>query len=187
MVTYKFGEKLRQVRERKGITLKAVARAIGASESLISQIERNKVSPSIDTLMSIAETLEIDLEYLFRQYKQDKEVFLCRKEEGNSLVLEDISYYQLSPAPSEGDASPFEILLLEIQPGGSRGDTEYGHQGKEFGFLIRGKGRLVYGTKTYDLGEGDSITFSSSIPHSLINTGEDTLQAVWVITPPKIF
>ena len=187
MVVYKFGEKLRQVRERKGITLKTVARSIGASESLISQIERNKVSPSIDTLISIAETLEIDLEYLFKQYKKNKDVFICRKNEGNSLRLGDISYNQLSPAPSEGETPPFEILLLEIKPGGEKGDLDYGHQGKEFGFLIQGEGRLTYGTETYELSEGDSITFSASIPHTLHNNSRKTFRAVWVITPPKIF
>ena len=57
---YKFGEKLRIVRERKGMTLKEVARQAGVSESLISQIERNRVSPSIDTLLQIADVLEID-------------------------------------------------------------------------------------------------------------------------------
>ena len=62
---YKFGHKLRTVRERKGYTLKDVATEAEVSESLISQIERNKVSPSIDTLLLIADVLDIDHEYLF--------------------------------------------------------------------------------------------------------------------------
>ena len=45
-IPYHFGEKLRQVRERKGYTLKVVASRAGVSESLVSQIERNKVSPA---------------------------------------------------------------------------------------------------------------------------------------------
>ena len=59
---FRFGEKLRTVRERKGYTLKVVAQAAGVSESLVSQIERNRVSPAIDTLLSLADALEIDLE-----------------------------------------------------------------------------------------------------------------------------
>ncbi len=72
--TYKFGEKIRLIRERKHITLKTIAEAVNISESMISQIERNKVSPSIDTLLSIAEFLEIDIDYLFREFKQNKKV-----------------------------------------------------------------------------------------------------------------
>ena len=62
---YRFGEKLRAVRERKGYTLKVVASKAGVSESLVSQIERNKVSPAIDTLLTLADVLEINLEFLF--------------------------------------------------------------------------------------------------------------------------
>lgn len=47
----RFGEKLRKVRENKGYTLKMIAKAAGVSESLVSQIERNHVSPAIDTLL----------------------------------------------------------------------------------------------------------------------------------------
>ena len=50
---YRFGEKLRTVREKKGYTLKVVAQKAGVSESLVSQIERNRVSPAIDTLLTL--------------------------------------------------------------------------------------------------------------------------------------
>ena len=73
-IKYTFGGKLRAVRERKNITLKEVARLAGVSESLVSQIERNKVSPSIDTLLTLADVLDIDHEYLFSDYKMNKQV-----------------------------------------------------------------------------------------------------------------
>ena len=56
-----------------------VAEKAGVSESLVSQIERSKVSPSLDTMLTIADVLEIDLEYLFRDFKKDKKV-LSRRE-----------------------------------------------------------------------------------------------------------
>ena len=64
---YRFGEKLRAVRERKGYTLKVVAQKAGVSESLVSQIERNRVSPAIDTLLTLADVLDINLEFLFEE------------------------------------------------------------------------------------------------------------------------
>ena len=63
----RFGEKLRTIRENKGYTLKMVAKAAGVSESLVSQIERNHVSPAIDTLLALAEVLDINLEFLFEE------------------------------------------------------------------------------------------------------------------------
>ena len=71
-VPYHFGEKLRQVREHKGYTLKVVAQKAGVSESLVSQIERNHVSPAIDTLLALADVLDINLEFLFDEYRKNK-------------------------------------------------------------------------------------------------------------------
>ena len=78
---YQFGEKLRAVRERKHLTLKAVAAHAKVSESLVSQIERNKVSPAIDTLLDIADALDISLEFLFEEYSRRRPVSVIHRED----------------------------------------------------------------------------------------------------------
>jgi transcriptional regulator with XRE-family HTH domain len=183
---FKFGDKIRIVRERKGITLKEVAEQADVSESLVSQIERNRVSPSIDTLLAIADVLDIDLEYLFRDYKRTKKVHIVRADKRNSLILKNVKYEQLSVLNEPSKEHAIEALYLEIQPGAEKGDIEYGHKGNELGFIIQGKGELLYGTEVYELNEGDSISFSSDIPHNLKNVGEKVLKAFWVITPPRM-
>lgn len=65
-----FGEKIREIRERKHLTMREVAERAGVSESLISQIERNRISPAIDTLLKIIDILEIDLDFIFREFKR---------------------------------------------------------------------------------------------------------------------
>ena len=55
--------------------MKEVAEKAGVSESLVSQIERNKISPAIDTLLKIIDVLEIDLEYIFSDYKRCQRIF----------------------------------------------------------------------------------------------------------------
>ena len=184
---YRFGDKLRTVRERKGITLKEVGKKAKVSESLVSQIERNKVSPSIDTLLAIADVLQIDLEYLFKDYKKTKKVSLVKADERESVVLQNVIYHQLSSLADPSEKHDMEAILLEIQPGGEKGNLEYGHAGKELGFILEGTGDLVYGTETYFLKEGDSISFPSDIPHVLKNTGKKTLKAVWIVTPPRMY
>jgi transcriptional regulator with XRE-family HTH domain len=92
---YKFGHKLRAVRERKGYTLKDVAARATVSESLISQIERNKVSPSIDTLLLIADILDIDYEYLFSDYRQKRKVSIIRKNERGTIRRDGVAFHQL--------------------------------------------------------------------------------------------
>jgi transcriptional regulator with XRE-family HTH domain len=182
-----FGERLRKVRERRRVTLKEVADRVGVSESLVSQIERGRVSPSIDTLLAVADVLEVDLDYLFRDYKRTKRLSLVRKEQRSSMVFQGVSYHQLSTMTDPSEEHAIEAFILEIAPAGKTGNQEFGHPGKEMGIILEGEGELSYGTESYSLKEGDCVTFPSDIPHLLRNIGGETLRAIWVITPPRKF
>lgn len=182
---YKFGEKLRAVRERKGYTLKDVAGKAHVSESLISQIERNRVSPSVDTLLLIADILDIDYEYLFSDYRQNRQVSILREKERNSIQRSKVAIHQLSVNEEGLETPEIEAFLLEIAPQGEQGDREYGHSGREFGLILEGEAELIYGNDTYLLNKGDSISFPSDIPHLIKNLATDVLKAIWVVTPPR--
>lgn len=182
---YKFGEKLRTVRERKKLTLKDVAGKARVSESLISQIERNKVSPSIDTLLLVADVLEIDYEYLFSDYRQKRKVSIVRSSDRDCINRNKMTIQQLS-LPGDGAAEhDIEAFLLQIEAGGEKGDREYGHSGWEFGVILTGQAQFIYGNQTYELGTGDSISFTSDIPHLFKNSGDGILEAIWVVAPPR--
>jgi len=182
---YKFGEKLRSVRERKGMTLKDVAGKAGFSESLISQIERNRVSPSIDTLLQIADVLDIDYEHLFSDYRQKRKVSIVRADERGSIIRNKVVINQLSAVTDIFREPAVEAFLLEIEADGDTGTKEYGHEGWEFGFILEGCAELIYGNETYRLNRGDTIAFPSNIPHLFRNQGEELLKAIWVVTPPR--
>ena len=184
---YAFGQKLREIREKKNITLKEVAEKAGVSESLISQIERNKVSPAIETLLNIINVLDIDMEYLFSEFKQSKAVHLVKKVDRDHFTLKNVLYERLSKTYSPGNTPSMEAYYMEIQPGSEKGSAEYGHIGQELGIILEGTGELKYGTETYQLSPGDSLSFSSDIPHILRNSGSSVLKAYWIITPPKPF
>lgn len=186
-VPYHFGEKLRAVRERKGYTLKTVAERAGVSESLVSQIERNRVSPAIDTLLQLADVLDINLEFLFEEYRRERPVQIIRKSEGKQLNEEDITFEELS-TPEQGDGQhAFEAFLLEVPIGSHTHKGSYGHLGREFGFILSGQAEIHYENLIYELNEGDSVSFSASAPHVIYNIGQKTLKALWVVTPPQRF
>jgi transcriptional regulator with XRE-family HTH domain len=186
-MNYNFGEKIRRIREKKKLTLKDVAEKAGVSESLVSQIETNKISPAIDTLLKIIDILDIDLEYIFGDFKKNKTVNLVRYNERNKIVMQDVKYELLSRTVGDGDEHGIEAYYLEIKINGEKGSKEYGHKGKELGIILKGKGEFIIGTSTYTLNEGDSISFASDVPHVLRNIGNTELKAYWIITPPKMF
>ncbi len=186
MVNYKFGDKIRAIREKKKFTLKDIAEKINVTESLLSQIERNKVSPAIDTLLKIVEVLEIDLEYLFADYKIKKKVNIVKKDNRKKISYNGVTYEQLSKTDDDKEHG-IEAYFLTIKVKSETGAKEYGHKGKELGIILSGQGEFLIGNSKYILEEGDSISFSSSVPHVLKNIGNTDLKALWIITPPKNF
>lgn len=186
-VPYHFGEKLRQVREHKGYTLKIVAQRAGVSESLVSQIERNHVSPAIDTLLALADVLDINLEFLFEEYRKNRPVQIIRYNERAAQKEEDILYEELARAESSDKENSIESYMITIPKGSHTYRGSYGHLGRELGIILKGKGCLKYENKEYILNEGDSASFSAAVPHVLENVGDVDLQAIWVVTPAQRF
>jgi transcriptional regulator with XRE-family HTH domain len=181
---YLFGEKIRSVRERRGITLKEVAERAGVSESLVSQIERNKVSPAIDTLLALVEALDLDLEYLFADFRRDRDVKVVLKKERTSFTKPGVLYERM--AQVEGQSRDgIEAYTITIDAGAKTGSTEYGHKGWELGIVESGRAELTVGNKTYNLRPGDSASFRADSPHVLANAGKEALRLIWIITPPK--
>lgn len=184
---FRFGEKIRAVRERKGFTLKVVAAAAGVSESLVSQIERNKVSPALDTLLALVDALEIDLDFLFENYRRERPVRLIRAEERRKQKDDDIVYEEVArPLESDG-IHAIESYYITLPPLEKTKRGSYGHLGREFGIITSGTGELHYETKVFELKTGDSISFSATAPHTLVNTGTTPLVALWVLSPPQRF
>lgn len=182
---YFFGEKIREIREKKHLTLKFVATQAGISESLVSQIERNKVSPAIDTLLSIASVLEINLEYLFEEFTHRKHVTVIHEDERKTIYEEDISYQEISDC--EITSKNLECYIITIPKGCRTHRGNYGHIGSEVGIILEGNGILRYQNKEYEIKKGDSVTFSAAAPHTLENTGASPLKALWTVTPAQKF
>jgi transcriptional regulator with XRE-family HTH domain len=179
---YRFGERIRAVRKRQKLTLREVAERAGVSESLVSQIERNRVSPAIDTLLALTQALDLDLEYVFAGYRRERPVRILRREERTSFHRKGALYERF--AQLEGDRG-IEAYRITLKSGAATGSSEYGHSGWELGIVQEGRGELCVGDKTYALKEGDSVSFKSDSPHTLSNPGKVPLRMFWIITPPK--
>jgi transcriptional regulator with XRE-family HTH domain len=188
---YCFGEKIRAVRERRALTLREVADRAGVSESLVSQVERNRVSPAIDTLLALADALDLDLEYLFSDYRRDRSVRITRLRERDTFTRPGVLYERLArleglPRGDNAEArNGIEAYAITLRPGAKTGSKEYGHPGWELGVIQEGQAELILGNQTYPLFPGDSVTFMADAPHVLANTGPHTVRVLWIITPPK--
>jgi transcriptional regulator with XRE-family HTH domain len=92
-------------------------------------------------------------------------------------VVGGITWHRLTPRHDHS----IEFVQIDYAPGASGGDMAYTHRGREYGIVLSGELRLELGFDNYILRAGDSISFDSSIPHRLRNTGEEPMTGIWVI------
>ena len=169
-------------REKTGKNQSEIAHKAGISISMLSQIERGLVSPSIDTLFQVCSALGLDIGDLFRRIASDTPVRIQHSGERLSTYHHGILFEQLSL--SAHAYHPAEMLLLELNPGKQVGLSNNGHEGVEMGYILEGSAILTVAGNEYAIGKGDSISFDANLPHSLVNKEKTIMRAVWTAVPP---
>ncbi len=177
------GKRIKKFRKVNRLTIKQLGDKVGVTPSYISQLENDKVNPSLGTLKKIANELKISMiEFFERDLEMDN--IIVRKAERI-----DFSYpngkFRSQLLASNIASKAMEPIYTIIDPGGDTIEP-YKHinGGEEFGVIIKGKLILNVDGKDYHLDEGDSFYFKSDIPHRYSNPGKITTEIVWVITPP---
>ena len=176
------GEKLKAIRLEKKMTLDDVAKKSSLTKSFISQIELNKTSPSITSLMKVTSALEIRLTDLFREEDRGKNV-LIKKEKRDSY------YNKRTRLTLELLCSNFPDQRMGpsyfcFESGGE--SDVISNVGQEFAYIIKGKVKLILDQKEYIAEEGDNLYFDSSVPHSWENPWSETVEGIWVCSPPVV-
>jgi transcriptional regulator with XRE-family HTH domain len=150
------------------------------TSSLMSQIEHDRTSPSLDTLRRIAKALQVPLTYLLLE--DDLEPQVVRKRERHVVHLEDSQLRAsfLSPLPPQ----QLELVLLELPLGKVAWTKSRSHEGQECRLVLKGTILAHYGEKTYLLEEGDSILWNGTVPHRIESVGNSDAQLLIALTPP---
>lgn len=177
------GLQIRKKREHMGITLTKAAKEMNISPSLLSQIERGIVSPSISTLRTIADYLNTYIGFLLGERISKENAVIVRNGNKNcsSIVWgKGIKLHILSPSNSN-----LEFMYDEYEVNSSTGDKLYQHEGEECAFVLEGKLEINLNGKKFILNKGDFIWFLSTIPHQIINLSDKKSIAIWVDFPPR--
>ena len=181
----RLGRILKTYREKTGRNQGEVASKAGISVSMLSQIERGMVAPSIETLMMVCCVLDLDVSHLFRMVAADEHpVRIHHSGERLRSEVGGVQYEQLMT--SMQGSWQAEMFLLEVAPGCSTTFSGGGHEGVEMGYVLAGEAVLTVDTGEYSVSQGDSIHFSSHLPHQLRNRGKKIFKAIWSISPPHV-
>ena len=181
----KVGHRLRTERERLGIGLRELARRVGVSPSLVSQIELDRVNPSVSTLYAIVTELGMTMSDVFGEQAGERVV---QRTEGlaesaeTRRVIELASGVRWERLTRESDRD-VEFLYV-VYPVGAEScppNALMTHGGREYGYVTSGTMGVQVGFEVYELGPGGSIAFDSSSPHRLWAVGGEPVHAIWVV------
>jgi len=177
------GEKIKELRKKQGMSIAELAEKSELSSGLISQIERNIVTPSIVSLWKIARSLQVSVGYFFDEDNQDITNPVVTKNTRKRIMASNNNaiYELLSPDLNR----KIEFLYITIKPGDYSSKDFVVHEGEECGIVIKGRLMVKMKDREYILEEGDSIYFDSTIPHKYINIGDEVCESVWAMTPPS--
>lgn len=196
------GNRIRELRKEKNLKIVDLANSTGLTVSLISQVERAIISPSIETLKKIGNAMDTPVGYFFEDVSESEPKVNRASNQGveglSDIVFPDvhpvvhehqrkmlspgkgIHFYLLNPNLN----GPIEFIYNVYDPGSSTGDSLYSHPGSECGLILEGQLVVQIKDKVYVLEKGDSITFNSSDPHSKKNVSDKVCTCVWANVPP---
>ena len=173
------GLKIKNLRNYLNLTQEELADRCELSKGFISQLEHNKVSPSIENLEAILAVLGISISDFFKEEETENIVFSYNEQNDKSFD----KYVQtwLIPTSQSHDMEP---LYLELRKNAVT-EKYLPFEGEEFGYVIDGEIEINYGDKAYIVKKGDSFYFKAKYEHFIKNISSGVSKIIWVSTPPN--
>ncbi|WP_460272968.1 cupin domain-containing protein [Celeribacter sp. ULVN23_4] len=177
----KLGQRLRVIRERSGISQRALAKKVGVPNSTISLIESGKTNPSVGSLRKILDGIPVSLSEFFAfEPDPERQIFYAAEE------LVEIGKGKVSLKQVGNTLFGRAMMLLKetYEPGADTGRVLYGHEGEEGGIVISGRIEITVGEERKILGPGDAYYFDSRLPHRFRQVGPEPCSLFSACTPP---
>lgn len=175
------GYRLQAVRKTKGLSQRELAKRVGVTNSTISLIEQNKVSPSVGSLKKVLDGIPISLADFFTiDLKDGGDSPFYTHEDQPDVGNNDVHYFLIGSHKKNRQM----CILREVMPVGTdTGETRLTHDGEEGGVIIQGQVEITVGERVQVLGPGEAYYFESRTPHRFRNVGKDVAILISANTP----
>ncbi len=171
------GARMREARLGRDMTLQALADACGLSPSMLSLVERGRASPSIGSLIVIANALGVPMSELVVDQPADDEKLVVRPSEQK---LVETAAHVIRRIIREDRTRGVSIALNEYAPHTGATEKPITHNGFEYGFVLDGKLTVEVDGTTHVLERGDLISYNSRRPHRIWNHGKQQVRTLWI-------
>lgn len=173
------GAKLRDMRQQKNLTQEELADRCELTKGYISQLENDLTSPSIATLCDLLNALGSNLSEFFHEEAEEKIVF--SEAEYIEKQSDGMLWNWVIPNAQKNMMEPV-LVVLEA---GAATQTDFPHEGEEFGYVMEGRIGIVCAGKTFVAKKGESFYFSAGKEHYIVNKGKGKAKFLWISTPPN--
>jgi transcriptional regulator with XRE-family HTH domain len=172
------GSKLRSTRQLRGLTLDQVARSAGLTKGFVSRLERDDVSPSVASLVSVCDVLGLRVGELF----DPTPMSVVRAHQGRLINFGGEGAVERLITP--GTQTALEVIHSVIEPGGNGGDELYALAcDAECAYVLSGTVEVVLEDHVETLTAGDAMTFPGRTPHTWRNPGPRHCKVLWILAP----
>lgn len=188
------GVRLRLARDNAGLSQRELARRVGLSASLISQLESGLSNPSVGTLYALVTELDVSLDSIIRgesfgshgapngldaQPVRERTPLVRPADRQVIDLASGVRWEELTAETEEG--VDFLEAIYEVGGASTPDESLMRHHGREYGYVMSGTLGVRIGFDEYTLTAGDSIAFDSTKPHRLFNKGDIPVRAIWVV------
>jgi len=165
------GSRLRRLRKNEGLSLDALAKVSGVSKAMLSQIEQNKVNPTVAVLYRIAQALHVDLTELIGAGSPRHQFEVIRRDDRKYLFASNdlCTVRTLSPLSLDKD---IEFYRIELGPEGTLDSDPHFQNTTELLTVVSGTVKVRSADREVVLHEGDAAYYSVDVPHAIVNVAD---------------
>ncbi len=174
------GRRLRELRNERGLSIRALAIASGLNANTLTLIETGKTSPSVSTLQQLATALNTPIAAFFETDIPKNKVSFLKAGQRPRAVFAHGNFEDLGAGLTLQGGIP---LLVTLEPQANSGPTPIVHTGHEFVFCLEGCLSYTVEEESYLLEPSDSLLFEAYLPHYWFNSGETPSRSLLVLCP----
>ncbi len=176
------GRRLRTIRTGLGISQRQLARVSGVANATISQIESNKLNPTVSMLKKVLNGIPISMSEFFADDADFAERIFYRAQDLTKIADGGVSYLQVG---ANLHNKAIQFLKECYQPGAGTGKHAITHEGEECGIVLNGRLDVTVADQMTVLTAGDAYYFRSDQPHQFRNSGNEPCELITACTPPS--
>ena len=175
------GKNIREIRKKSHLTLNVLSERCGVSKAMLSQIESEKVNPTVATIWKIAKGLDVDINMLLKGSSKSTRKFSVSRRENITVLDTDVEGLHLRVLSPLTMAEDLEIYILNFEPKAVLRSVQHAPLTEEFITVLKGRIRVTAGDASTDLRAGDFVMYHCDIDHTIENVSNSAAEIHMVV------